>query len=147
MSYQALADAVLVLHFGVALFVVLGLPAILIGNRLGWSWVNSWWWRLAHLAAIGVVIAQAWLGQHCLLTELESSLRIKAGQAGYQSSFIAYWIQRVLYYQAPIWVFALAYTAFGLLVAWAWWRYPPRVGLGKRDGTAPGAGEDERETG
>lgn len=127
MPYQLLADAVLLLHFGIVLFVVCGLPIILVGNKFGWSWVNSLWWRLAHLAAIGVVILQAWLGQYCALTEIESTLRQQAGQAGYESSFIEHWLQGVLFYQAPMWVFAIAYTSFGLLVAWAWWHFPPRV--------------------
>jgi hypothetical protein len=131
LPYQALADAVLVLHFEVVLFVVLGLPAIVIGNRAGWAWVNKFWWRLAHLIAIGVVALQAWLGQYCPLTILESCLRIKAGQAGYSTSFIGHWLQSVLYYQAPLWVFTVIYTTFGLLVAWAWRRYPPRVGRSK----------------
>lgn len=127
MSYQALADAVLLLHFGIVVFVVLGLPAIVIGNRAGWAWANERWWRLAHLVAIGVVALQAWLGQYCPLTILESWLRVQAGQVGYEGSFIAHWVQSVLYYHAPLWVFAIIYTAFGLLVAWAWWRYPPRA--------------------
>ena len=132
MPYQALADAVLLLHFGVVLFVVLGLPAINLGNRAGWSWPNKGWWRLAHLVAIGVVALQAWLGQYCPLTVLESWLREQTGQAAYASSFIEHWVQRVLYYQAPLWVFAVIYTAFGVLVAWAWWRYPPRFGKRQR---------------
>jgi hypothetical protein len=123
--YQALANSVLVLHFAVVLFVVLSLPAILVGNWRGWAWVNNFWFRSAHLLAIGVVVLQAWLGQHCALTELESALRLRAGEAGYERSFIEYWVQRVLYYQAPLWVFALLYTTFGALVAWAWWRFPP----------------------
>ena len=125
MPYQALANAVLLLHFGVVLFVVLSLPAIVVGNWRGWAWVNNIWFRSVHLIAIGVVVLQAWLGQHCALTELESALRLRAGEVGYERSFIEYWVQRVLYYQAPLWVFALAYTAFGALVAWAWWRFPP----------------------
>lgn len=128
MPYQALADAVLLLHFGVVLFVVLGLPAIIIGNRAGWSWVNGFWLRLAHLLAIVVVALQAWLGQYCPLTILESWLREQGGQSAYSSSFIEHWVQRVLYYEASLWVFAAIYTGFGLLVAWAWWRYPPQVG-------------------
>jgi len=32
----------------------------------------------------------------------------------------------VLYFDAPLWVFACLYSVFGALVAWAWWRYPPR---------------------
>lgn len=126
MPYQTLADAVLLLHFGIVLFVVLGLPAILLGNRLGWAWANGFWWRLAHLGAIGVVALQAWLGRYCPLTILESWLRLQAGQAGYRQSFVEHWVQRVMYFEAPLWVFACLYTVFGLLVAWAWWRYPPR---------------------
>jgi hypothetical protein len=128
LSYQTLADAVLLLHFGVVLFVVFGLPAILIGNRLDWSWVNVRWWRLVHLAAIGVVVLQAWLGRWCGLTELETWLREQAGQPGYDRSFIEHWVQRVMYFEAPVWVFALIYTGFAGLVVWSWWRYPPAAG-------------------
>lgn len=135
MPYQVLADAVLLLHFGIVIFVVLGLPVIHLGNRVGWSWVNLLWWRLAHLAAIGVVVVQAWLGKFCPLTVLESSLREQAGQLRYEQSFVEHWLQRVLYYEAPMWVFAMAYTGFALLVALAWWRYPPRIGDGKSSET------------
>ena len=127
MPYQALANAVLLLHLAVVAFVVLGLAAILLGNWRGWAWANSLWWRLAHLLAIAVVVLQAWLGQYCGLTVLESKLREQAGQIGYERSFIEYWVQRLLYYEGPLWVFALVYTIFGALVAWAWWRYPPSV--------------------
>jgi hypothetical protein len=126
MPYQSFADAVLLLHFGIVLFVVLGLPAVLLGHRRGWAWVRRPGWRLAHAAAIGVVVLQAWLGQYCPLTVWESWLRAQAGQAPYERSFIEHWVARVLYFEAPLWVFALAYTAFALAVAWAWWRVPPR---------------------
>jgi hypothetical protein len=62
MPYQLLADAVLLLHFAVIVFVVCGLAAVLVGNAAGWRWVNDWWFRLAHLLAIGVVVVQSWLG-------------------------------------------------------------------------------------
>ena len=127
MPFQALADAILVLHFAVVAFVVLGLPAILVGNWRGWPWVNQLWWRLAHLAAIGVVVLQAWLGQHCALTLWESQLRLQAGQAVHQQSFIQHWVQRLLYHEAPLWAFAVVYTGFAALVVWAWWRHPPRA--------------------
>lgn len=127
MPYQTLADTVLLLHFGVVVFVVLGLPVILLGNKLSWFWVNNLWWRLAHLVAIGVVVLQAWLDQYCALTKLESSLREQAGQTGYERSFVEHWVQQLIYYEAPVWVFALVYTGFGLLVALAWWRYPPQA--------------------
>ena len=131
MPYQLLADAVLVVHFGVVLFVVGGLVVVLVGNWLRWGWVNQLWFRLAHLAAIAVVVLQAWLGQYCPLTTLESWLRVQAGSGAYETSFIEHWLQRLIYFQAPFWVFTAAYTAFAVLVLLAWWRFPPRRGPGK----------------
>ena len=125
-TYQVLANAALLLHVAVVIFVVLGLPAIAFGNWRKWAWANGLWWRSAHLLAIAVVVLQAWLGQHCGLTVLESRLRSLAGQTGYDAGFIAHWLKRFLYYEGPLWAFALVYTVFGALVAWAWWRYPPR---------------------
>ena len=123
---RLLADAVLTLHFGIVVFVVGGLVLILVGNWRGFRFVNGWWFRLSHLAAIGVVVAQAWLGVVCPLTTLESSLRRRAGGAGYEASFIEHWVGRALYYDAPAWVFTTAYTLFAAAVVAAWWYYPPR---------------------
>jgi hypothetical protein len=125
--YQLLADVVLAIHFCVVLFVVGGLVAIGAGNRRQWRWVNGWWFRLTHLAAIAVVVAQSWLGQLCPLTTLESWLRVRAGADAYDRSFIEHWLQTLLYFEAPFWVFTAAYTAFAALVLLAWWRYPPRL--------------------
>ena len=137
LPYLLLADAVLALHFILVAFVVGGLMLILVGNLRGWRWVNGWWFRLAHLAAIGVVVAQAWLGATCPLTTLEMWLRAQAGADTYRGSFIAHWLQLLIYYEAPLWVFTAAYTLFGLLVVATWWRFPPTV---KREGSAKGLG-------
>ena len=128
--YQVLADLVLVLHAGVVLFVVGGVILVLLGNSnirgSRWFWVNAFWFRAAHLLAIGVVALQAWAGVVCPLTTLESWLRIQSGSAGYAESYIALWLQRLLFYSAPEWVFTLIYTAFCAAVAAAWWFFPPK---------------------
>ncbi len=123
--YRFLADTVLVLHFAVVAFVVGGLVLIVVGNLTGWRWVNALWFRLAHLAAIAFVVAQAWLGITCPLTSFEMALRASAGKTIYASSFIEHWISRLLYYEAPPWVFVLAYSVFALLVVASWLRFPP----------------------
>jgi len=125
MPYELLADIVRLVHFGIVAFNVGGLVAIVLGNRLGWRWVNDWRLRIAHLVAIGYVVVQAWLGEICPLTTVESWLRAKAGDAGYETSFIEHWLRRLIFYDAPPWSFTAAYTLFGLLVLAAWWRYPP----------------------
>ncbi len=132
MPYQLLADIVLVLHFAVVVFVVGGLMAVLVGNWLGWRWVNNLWFRLAHLTAIGYVVVQSWFGITCPLTTLESWLREQAGLPSYSESFIEHWVQGLLFYQAPFWVFALVYTVFGALVLLSWWFYPPRRATSRR---------------
>lgn len=116
----------LAVHLAIVVFVVGGLVLVAAGNLRGWRWVNAWWFRLAHLAAIGVVVAESWLGITCPLTTLESWLRAQGGEAGYRQGFIADWLQRLLFYDAPPWVFGLAYSLFGALVAAAWWYFPPR---------------------
>lgn len=118
-----LADAVLLLHFAVVLFIVGGLVVVRVGNRLGWRWVNARGFRLTHLVAIGVVVAESWLAISCPLTTLEASLR---GTTGHAEEFIAYWVQRFLFYDAPPWIFIALYSGFGALVVAAWWRFPPR---------------------
>ena len=128
LPYQLLADAVLLAHFGVALFVVAGLVLVIVGNLLAWRWVNGLWFRLVHLAAIAVVVGESWIGLTCPLTTLESWLRMQGGAAPYRQTFVEYWVQRLLFYEAPPWVFASAYTLFGLLVVLAWWYFPPRLG-------------------
>jgi len=125
LPYQLFADAVLLVHFAVVVFVVGGLALVVAGNLRRWKWVNLRWFRLTHLVAIAVVVAQSWLGELCPLTTLESWLRQQAGGTGYSASFIEHWVQRVLYFRAPLWVFTSLYTLFGVLVVAAWWYFPP----------------------
>lgn len=121
-----LADALMVLHLGVVLFVVGLLPLVLLGGWRGWHWVRYRGLRLLHLGVMVFVAAQAWLGQLCPLTVWEQDLRRLAGQASHTESFMAHWLERLLYWDLPWWVFVAAYTAFALLVALAWWLVRPR---------------------
>jgi hypothetical protein len=135
MPYRLLADAVLVLHLGVILFVVGGLACIVLGNRAGtWPWVNSMHFRVLHLMAIGVVAAQAWLGQVCPLTTLESWLRVQSGAPAYEKGFIEHWVQWLIFHEAPSWVFTAIYTGFAMLVIATWLAWPPV--LRRRSGDA-----------
>lgn len=124
--YQLLADMVLAVHVAIVAFVVGGLVAVIAGNVLHWRWVNGLGFRIAHLGAIAFVVAQTWLGMACPLTSLEVWLRARARQGGYSGGFIEHWLQRLLYYDAPPWVFTAVYSLFGLAVLATWWFYPPR---------------------
>ena len=132
MSYTLFADLILILHVGFVLFVVGGLLLIVLGNLCHWRWVNRWWFRLAHLGAIAVVVAESWVGWACPLTTFEQWLRARAGDISYSGSFIEHWLQELLYYDAPNWVFLLIYSLFGLLVLASWWLFPPTPRTGKK---------------
>ena len=124
--YTLAADAILLLHVLIVIFNVFGLIFIFIGNVLKWSWIRNPWFRLLHLLAIGVVVLLAWLNSICPLTSIEMALRTRAGDVAYSGTFISHWLESILYYQAPPWVFALAYTIFGLIVVASWFLVRPR---------------------
>lgn len=126
MFYRLAADAMLLGHVLYVAFVVLGLLAVVVGGFRGWAWVRNPWFRWLHLAAIGIVVLQSWLGITCPLTIWEMALRERAGDTVYEGAFIAHWLNRLLYYQAPEWVFVLVYTGFGSLVAASWYWVRPR---------------------
>lgn len=124
--YQLLADAVLLVHIVIVFGVIIGLLLILVGNLLRWGWVNALWFRVLHLATIAVVVAEAWFGVVCPLTTLEMFLRSQARSSTYAGGFMEHWMQSILFYQAPAWVFTMSYTLFGLAVIATWWLWPPR---------------------
>ncbi len=124
--YGLMADTILVIHFVFVVFVVFGFMLILIGLLARWSWIRNRNFRIAHLAAVGFVVLQAWLGRLCPLTIWENELRRRAGQSGYTETFVEHWLRDILFYQAEPWVFATIYTCFGALVVLVWF-------LGKRD--------------
>lgn len=123
--YGLLADLIAAIHTLFVLFVVGGQILILTGWLQGWSWTRHRWFRILHLTAISFVVVEVLFGLWCPLTTWENSLRELAGQQGYTLSFIGYWLDRLLYYNAPQWVFDVAYTLFGLLVAITFRYYPP----------------------
>lgn len=133
--YTVLADIILVSHILVVIFVVFGLVLILLGGLIQrkspkhahrWNWVRNPWFRIAHVCTIIVVALQAWAGVVCPLTIWEMALREKAGLATYEGSFITYWLNQLLYYEAPAWVFTAAYTGFASLVIISWFWVKPR---------------------
>jgi uncharacterized protein DUF2784 len=116
------ADALLVLHFAIVLFVVGGLILTWIGAALSWGWIRNPWFRYLHLGAIAFVAAEALAGIACPLTVWEDMLRGSMRA----ESFIGRWVQRLLYYQAPEWVFTSLYVAWAAAALVTLRLVPPR---------------------
>ena len=89
MVYRALADLVVVVHFGFIVFVVTG-------SVLAWRWPALV--RL-HLPALAWAAGIVTVGYECPLTALEAYFRRRAGQRPYTGGFLDHYIENVLYPQ------------------------------------------------
>jgi polyferredoxin len=119
---RGIADVILVLHFAIVVFIVGGLIAVWLGAGLGWRWVRNPWFRYAHLGAIAFVAGEALLGIACPLTVWEDLAR-----GGLRpESFVGRWVRRLLFYEAPPWVFTAAYIAWALATLATLRLVPPR---------------------
>ena len=124
-AWAWLADLTLAVHAAYVLFVIGGQILILAGWIYGWRWTRYLLFRLLHLISIGFVMLEAWLGATCPLTVLENILRMKSGSTMYERSFLSHWLERLIFYTAPEWIFTAIYTGFACLVAVTWLLYPP----------------------
>lgn len=116
------AVLVLSLHLAVIAFNVVGCVVIPLGAWLGWGWVREFWWRLAHLLSLAVVAVQAIIGRACFLTIWQDEL---AGVSRAQP-LIAGWINRMIYWPLPLWVFAVMYVVVFAYVVALWTLVRPR---------------------
>ncbi len=117
------ADALLVLHFAIVVFIVGGLILTWIGAALCWGWVRNPWFRYLHLAAIAFVALEAIIGVACPLTVWEDLLR----GSERAESFVGRWVRYFLYYRAPEWVFTALYAAWTAATLATLRLVPPRA--------------------
>ena len=87
MLYPLLADAVVVLHLGFILFVVLGGLLALRRPRAAWLHIPAALWAV-YITLTGTV---------CPLTPLENHFRRAAGESGYGGGFIDHYLLPVIY--------------------------------------------------
>jgi hypothetical protein len=87
MWYSWLADLILCMHAGFVLFVICGGLLVLRWRRIAWL----------HLPAAVWGATVEFTGWVCPLTPLENWLREQAGEPGYRSDFVAYYLLPILY--------------------------------------------------
>ena len=87
MGYHVLAEATMVVHFAVLIYIVFG-------GFLAWRWPWAIW---PHLALAGWGFSTVAFGVNCPLTWLENWARQRAGEASLGSGFIDHYIEGVVY--------------------------------------------------
>ncbi|MGE6241973.1 DUF2784 domain-containing protein [Ectopseudomonas guguanensis] len=113
MIWRTAADALVLVHLGFILFVLLGGLLLLRWPRLIWL----------HLPAVawGILVECLHLG--CPLTPWENQLRRLAGQAGYDGGFIEHYLIPLIYPagltpQLQLWLGALVVLVNLAVYAW-----------------------------
>lgn len=91
--YELAADLTALAH---AAFVAL----VIFGALLGRS---SRFWRIAHIFSMTYGVLIEIFYWNCPLTLLEQFLRLRAGQGMYSESFIAHYVNQLLYLDVPQW--------------------------------------------
>jgi hypothetical protein len=115
--HPLLGQAILAIHLVVIAFNVAGLFVIPLGARLGWGFVRIPWLRLLHLASLAVVALQAALGRACFLTDWQDA----ATGGGREDPLIMRWVNGMVFWPLPIWVFTALYVAvFAYVLALLW---------------------------
>lgn len=114
------ADILLGLHFLWVLFMLLGFP-------LAW-FLRSRKIRLGHALGLASYLLLAAVNWFCPLTLGEEALR-RLAEPGftYQGSFLAGWLERLIYVEnwgAPLWIFRLLAGIYLVLVVSSWWWWP-----------------------
>jgi len=120
----ALAAFVLAIHLVVIGFNLAGLILVPVGAALHWRWVRIRWLRALHLASMATVALQAMLGRACFLTLWQDQL----SGAQREPPLVMRWINSLLYWPLPLWVFTAAYLALFAYVLALWRLAPPRDG-------------------
>ena len=111
------ADLILGAHFLYVIFTVGGAVLIAAGGPAGWRWVRNRAFRIVHFLSVLLVALEAAGGLLCPLTIWEYRLRQPAVTGpGPETTFIAQWVHRIIFYDFPFWVFTAAYILFAVLV-------------------------------
>jgi len=113
LSDGGLAQVILGVHFVIIAFNVLALVVIPVGAKAGWRLVRWAWLRLLHLGIMAVVAGQALAGKACFLTIWENEL---TGNRTAPEPMIAHWVDGLIYWNVPIWGFAIFYSVLFLYV-------------------------------
>jgi len=133
LMYEVGAWAILLVHVVIVIFNVAGMIVIPLGAWLGWGFVRLFGWRLIHLLSMAIVALQAIIGEACFLTLWQETLEEQAGHASETTPLLYRWINALLFWPLPLWVFALIYVAALIHVLTMWRLVPPkRVLTGRR---------------
>ena len=100
--------------------------AIVLSLRQPIPWVRNLWFRLAHIAAIYIVLFEELTGLPCPLTVLQWGARTAATGSAESSTGVGGMLDFLLYHTVSPLALDIMYWSFGALVLVMLWLVPPR---------------------
>ena len=137
MIYKLFADLIVLFHFAWILFMLWGfcltlysvIRLYLLKNPTSFCrcFLDRWIFRTVHLGGILFVALLEGLGKYCPLTVWEYNLRLRYDPTlTYPGSFIAYWIEKVVYPSVPPLVIVIPTILIALFTLLAYLLCPPK---------------------
>lgn len=111
-----LADFVLLAHFAITVFLVIGMLLIPLGAYWHWSWVRARRMRQIHAGLMALIALEAFFNITCPLTVLEALLR----HATAPKSFWADQLSKILYWDLPLEFFTILYVCCVIWILYLW---------------------------
>lgn len=123
MVANLIADALAVLHIGYFVFIVWGTLAILLPPRP--AYIRDIRFRVVHMLAVYLVLAEDFLRVPCILNVAQWTLRTTAGGPQEATSAVSGLLDGLLYRTIPGGVLNAMYVALGVALPFLLWAVPP----------------------
>ena len=111
-----LADIILIIHFGLVIFVTSFFFLVPLGWKYKWKWLQNRRLRLIHLGLMLVITTETIFGIACPLTTIENFFR----GVYISNSFLTTWLYKIIFWDLPSQFFLGLYIlCFGwTLIMW-----------------------------
>ena len=122
-----IADIILVLHFGIILFITSLFFLIPVGYKFNWIFTKNIKIRVFHAGLMTFVTIEKFLGMACPLTYLENYFL--GNNENENKLFLSYWLNKIIYWDLPSYFFLIMYL---ICLVWTFimlYIFPPKKAI------------------
>ena len=122
-----IADIILVLHFGIVLFITSLFFLIPVGYKFNWIFTKNIKIRVFHAGLMTFVTIETFLGIACPLTYLENYFLNE--NENENKLFLSYWLNKIIYWDLPSYFFLIIYLICLVWTFIMWYKFPPKKAI------------------
>ncbi len=119
-----IADIILILHFGIILFITSLFFLIPVGYKFNWIFTKNIKIRVFHAGLMTFVTIETFLGIACPLTYLENYFLNE--NENENKLFLSYWLNKIIYWDLPSYFFLIMYLICLFWTFIMWYIFPPK---------------------